>query len=335
MAIFPGAVATDSDLYIAVNMLSTQLTDNPLTIGATTVNVVDASLFPSVGFLSIDLEIIKYTGKTATSFTGCTRGADGTSASAHVQNQQVFHNVIAAHHNVLKDEIKAIETALGVNPSFLPLSGGTVTGVITVPVGSVSAPSITFTGFPTTGLYSRSSGYLDFTVGGVLTFEITPAGLDSLLPMTVEGKFAGKGTGTNDNAAAGYIGESMESVVTFASRVSSTGTGQQVDMTSLALTAGDWDVEVLVALTANSATVIVAQVGLSTNSGDNGAGLSFGDNAFVSTLPSGAAGTNDATTSFKKRISLASTTTHYAKFFMTYSAATPQAYGYIRATRIR
>lgn len=110
MAIFPGSVATDAGLYVAVNNLSTLLTDNPLTIGATTVNVISTTGFPTAGAISIGAEIIFYTGITATSFTGCTRGADGTSAAAHALNDQVDHNVIAFHHNVLKDEIIALES---------------------------------------------------------------------------------------------------------------------------------------------------------------------------------------------------------------------------------
>lgn len=128
MAIFPGAIATDSDLYIAVNNQSTLLTDNPLTIGATTVNVISTTGFPAVGFISIDAEIIKYTGITATSFTGCTRGADGTTAASHLLNAQVDHNVIAAHHNAPKDEIIAIETMLNakLGTSSAPYTSGRV-----------------------------------------------------------------------------------------------------------------------------------------------------------------------------------------------------------------
>lgn len=150
MAIFPTAVATDSDLYVAVNSTGTQLTDNPLTAGATTVNVVSTSGFPTVGFISIDLEIIKYTGTTASSFTGCTRGADGTTANSHVQNSQVYHNVIAAHHNALKEEIKAIEQnisdRIGVNVT--PLR---------TPNGSAAAPSYSFSGDTDSGIYSTGN----------------------------------------------------------------------------------------------------------------------------------------------------------------------------------
>jgi len=112
MANYPSTQNTDDNLYIAVNNLSTVLTDDPLSDSATTVNVSDASSFPSVGIITIDLEAIHYTGKTATSFTGCTRGFDGTTAASHLVNATVFHDIPAAHHNVLKDEIKAISDDL-------------------------------------------------------------------------------------------------------------------------------------------------------------------------------------------------------------------------------
>jgi len=112
MANYPSSQNTDDNLYVAVNNLSTVLTDNPLAVGATTVNVASTTNFPSVGILTIDLEAIHYTGKTATSFTGCTRGFDGTTDAEHAQNATVFHDIPAAHHNVLKDEIKAVSDDL-------------------------------------------------------------------------------------------------------------------------------------------------------------------------------------------------------------------------------
>jgi len=66
-------------------------------VDATTVNVADTSDFElvvhgasytdapnsTVGYILIDDEVIRYTGKTATSFTGCTRGAFGTKPKEH------------------------------------------------------------------------------------------------------------------------------------------------------------------------------------------------------------------------------------------------------------
>jgi hypothetical protein len=43
--------------------------------GGTTLNVNDTTYFPTAGTLYIDNELISYTGKTTTSFTGCTRAA--------------------------------------------------------------------------------------------------------------------------------------------------------------------------------------------------------------------------------------------------------------------
>lgn len=166
MAAFPTTVATDSDLYIAVNATSTQLTDNPLTNSATTVNVISTTAFPTVGFISIDNEIIKYTGKTATSFTGCTRGADGTTAVSHVQNSQVFHNVIAAHHNAVKDDLIATE-------QFVSDLIGRSTTQIKAPNGSVSVPSHSFVNDPDTGMYRQGADSIGFTAAGVELFRMS------------------------------------------------------------------------------------------------------------------------------------------------------------------
>jgi hypothetical protein len=43
-----------------------------ITVGDVTVNVVSTAAFPAVGKVLINEDIISYTGKTATSFTGCT-----------------------------------------------------------------------------------------------------------------------------------------------------------------------------------------------------------------------------------------------------------------------
>lgn len=50
----------------------------------TTIPVVSTSSFQNAGTIYIGSELINYTGKTATSFTGCTRGQYSTSNAAHV-----------------------------------------------------------------------------------------------------------------------------------------------------------------------------------------------------------------------------------------------------------
>lgn len=106
---WPDTISSDSNLYIAVNNCATTLSSN-ITSTHTTITVADTSCFPTVGYATIGTEAFSYTGKTATTFTGCTRGADSTSAASHTAAEVVFHAVIAAHHNALKDELIAMST---------------------------------------------------------------------------------------------------------------------------------------------------------------------------------------------------------------------------------
>lgn len=49
-----------------------------------TINVLDTTGFNAPGYFKVDTEIIGYSGKTATSFTGITRGAAGSTATSHL-----------------------------------------------------------------------------------------------------------------------------------------------------------------------------------------------------------------------------------------------------------
>jgi hypothetical protein len=64
---------------------------------AVTVTVATTNNFPSTGVLQIENELITYTGKTATTFTGLTRGAYNTSDVAHNDGTTVYH---ATRHRV-------------------------------------------------------------------------------------------------------------------------------------------------------------------------------------------------------------------------------------------
>ena len=55
---------------------------------------VDSTLgFEDSGFIRVGTELIAYTGKTATSFTGLTRGAGGTTAASHSDNADIFQEI--------------------------------------------------------------------------------------------------------------------------------------------------------------------------------------------------------------------------------------------------
>lgn len=64
-------------------------TDNPLTSSAATINLDAATEYAAAGWVRIDDEIIKYTGKSGNQLTGCTRGEFSTAAAQHSQNATV------------------------------------------------------------------------------------------------------------------------------------------------------------------------------------------------------------------------------------------------------
>ena len=74
--------------YQDIDYASTTLSDNPLSSSGTTITVPNGGTndFPEQGRLRLEDEEVFYTGKTPTTFTGCTRGARGTRAVSHVLN---------------------------------------------------------------------------------------------------------------------------------------------------------------------------------------------------------------------------------------------------------
>ena len=75
--------------------------------------------------------------------------------------------------------------------------------------------------------------------------KFTATGSDSNINLTLNSKGTGgvplKGTSAGGNAAAGYVGEVISNAIPFASAVSFTSTVSG-NVTSISLTAGDWDV---------------------------------------------------------------------------------------------
>ncbi len=59
----------------------------------TSVTVDSTTGFEDSGFIRVGTEIMAYTGKTATTFTGLTRGAGGTTAQAHADNAKIYQEI--------------------------------------------------------------------------------------------------------------------------------------------------------------------------------------------------------------------------------------------------
>jgi Tfp pilus assembly protein PilX len=80
-----GRFRTTSQTYLTW----TATTNNPLAANATTVSVATTAAFAPHGRIWIDAEQMNYSGKTATAFTGVSRGLAGSTATAHALGSMV------------------------------------------------------------------------------------------------------------------------------------------------------------------------------------------------------------------------------------------------------
>ena len=71
------------------NYATTDALNGAIDASVTTITVDSTAGFATAGSIVIDSETISYTGVTATTFTGCTRGASSTSAASHSDNAVV------------------------------------------------------------------------------------------------------------------------------------------------------------------------------------------------------------------------------------------------------
>lgn len=143
-AAYPGRVATNADLMVAVDRQQATLL-LPMNITDTQMTVIDPSMIGAFNLLSIDNEIVKTTGPPAGNVIPVSRGFDGTTPVGHLANAVVTGLIDAYHHNALVAEIKAIEATLGPNLSNIPSTPPPAGGVTSVTGG----PGITVS--PTTG----------------------------------------------------------------------------------------------------------------------------------------------------------------------------------------
>lgn len=156
---------------------------------------------------------------------------------------------------------------------------------------------------------------------------------DSATSHTFTGKLAGGGTTTNDSASAGQIGEYVESTILAGGAVSLTN-NTAADITSISLTAGDWDVSGNVAFLADTTTTVTRTIAYITTAS---ATLPTSPNSGALTQRFGSAQTNedDTQSAGHRRISIASTTTVYLGAFANFATSTMTAFGHIHARRMR
>lgn len=94
-------VTGDGDVFWRPRTSVYTYLDGNHTAVITTITVDDTTNFDSDGMIQIDEEVISYTGKTGTTFTGCTRGDRGSSAATHsddVMVRQIFQVMVNIEH---------------------------------------------------------------------------------------------------------------------------------------------------------------------------------------------------------------------------------------------
>ena len=147
--------------------------------------------------------------------------------------------------------------------------------------------------------------------------------------VTVNSQLIAKGTATNDSASAGYIGEYSSASLAAGSAVTLTST-VTANVTSMSLTAGDWDVSAN-AVFNPAAAVNYIWAGISTTSATMGTIGNGSNNLITSPTQGNYAGCP----LIPFRISLSGTTTVYLVAQSQFSSTAPTAFGLLRARRMR
>ena len=286
-----------------------------------------------------------FTTLTATTPVAVTSGGTGSNTAAGARTNlglgtiatQNSNNVTVTGGTIDNTPIGQTTPAAG---SFTTLNstGGALNGTVgaTTPnTGSFTALNATSVGAttPGTGAFTTlnsTGGALNGTLGATTPSTIAATTISATGTITPNQTNGIVGTTTNNNANAGSVGEYIESLIPIGSAVSLT-TGAAANVTSISLTAGDWDVFGNVAYSIGGATTpAYAAAWINTVSATQNAGRT----ALVS-IPSGAVVVIAGVAPPTIRVSIASTTTVFLSTQSGFSGGTLSAYGFIGARRRR
>jgi hypothetical protein len=281
---------------------------------------------------------------------------NGSTADAS-QVMQNFNDLLNGVTDGTKDLSIAALTAAGtatLNGDVNLGNSSSDTLTVTASLGSSVVPSTT----GTRSLGSGSLGFLDLYLAASAdadtarvvaaahaadrVYTIPDAGADASFVLTqlaqtisgtktFDGQLIGKGTATNDSAAAGYIGEFISAS---SAGVTPASSGSYKTIATISLTAGDWDVTGIIQFTIGSATSVTSIGGAISTTTDNTDSIASGGTVF---LPY--AQTLDSRfTVGTRRISLSGTTSVFLVGRVNYATlgtATWSANSFVQARRVR
>lgn len=297
--------------------------------------------------------------------TGTFLRANGTNwlaSTLTIPNTAVAGSMLyASTSNVLSASITPILGVAGSALGTLGLSGNSA-GVITLaPAANTTSYTFTFpdtagssgqvlqtngsgtTSWSSAGAIGGSTGSVDKSAirangtGGatIQASSLIIADTTGALSRSGAGGIPVQGTNTNNNAAAGDIGEVVSSSVTSGSAIALT-TNVQVNITSVSLTAGDWDCRAAGYMTGTGTTNVTrfnASISSTTNTSSTTVGtfstyiLPAGGTVFNHDTPSAVLPSN--------RVSIGSTETRYLVALATFTVSTAGAFGTILCRRVR
>src|ERR1035438_5839300 len=206
---FPGRLPTDDDLLWALDDAQGTLAVDMTTLSSTitlTSSWKNGARFPEA--VTVDSETIKICGadfsKPGTVLTVCSggRAIGWAPATRHFKGAAVSANIIAIHHNALKDLLIAVTGLLGANLSKVVTQGGdgASTGQVLTWNGTKWVPQTATGGvssvFGRSGAVSAATGDYSFLqISGSLSNTQLPAGIDATKI----------GTGSVSNTKLGYL----------------------------------------------------------------------------------------------------------------------------------
>lgn len=336
-AISSGGIGTCTTDTLASAQHANQGTTTTLLHGAAAGN-------PSFGaVVSADLNITTTTCTnqflSVISASGTGTCTTDTLASAQHANQGTTTTVLhgAAAGNPSFASVALADMATQVTNSVVGNATSGTTTPTALAVGTCSGATnalnwTTNTGFGCNGSITANTATTATTAtnqsGGTVS-ATTIAASSTITPSSTAGIV---GTTTNDNANAGSIGEVISATLATGSSVSLSTTVQKT-VTSLSLTAGDWDCSGSVDYTFGATTTYtVLDQSISTTNNVIGPQGSF---STFTTASMGAPTRDPVWVTPVTRISVASTTTVYLVAYTEFAISTLRAYGDIRCRRMR
>ena len=273
-------------------------------------------------------QIIRSGASTTPSWSTTTYPAtNAVNTLLYASSANVMAALATANSSVLVTDGSGVPSLSTTLPSGISATNMALTTPTMAVVNDTNGNEITQF-FPTASAVNYLRIQNNSTGNGVI---LTAFGGDANVLLSLRGRgnqgAAVQGTGTNDAAAAGYVGEIITSNIASGSAVS-LSTGTPKNLTSISLTAGDWDVYGNVKfLVGTSATAIAAWI--------SSTSASVPDSSLFNSLldVSGTTGTVGISAPYIN-FQLASTTTIYISAQATFTGTTTMC-GSIIARRVR